>query len=756
MEPLQIIATVGPASLNADVLGKFRARGVDLVRLNMSHTRVEEIAPAVRTLRASGVTICFDTEGRQIRTGVLGREPIGLEEHALVAVWGTARPCDARTICLRPAEALHRLVAGDLLAIDFNSVMLKVVEVAMRDGEPMATCRVVIGGLIGNNKGVHVETKPVLLPPYSGKDLRAIALAREQGIRHFTLSFIDSAADVEAFRALYPDATIYAKIETAAGVNHLEEILRCSDGVLVDRMDLSREIGIERIPLAQKIILRKAREAGKAAFVASNILESMTESAKPTRGEANDLINCILDGATGVVLTKETAIGRHPVAVVNMVRNLAQHAKILLDAPPAGGAVPGAAVSDRSDELRSITNAQFSGLLVEPHGGVLIDRVLSQPPPSHLLRKLPRLTVDRNVLMDAEQIAIGTFSPLRGFMGAAALRSVLDTMRLPTGVAWPLPIILAVDETEAARCTVGAEVLLCDAEGEPHALLEIEEKYPWDREAFARKVFGTADPAHPGVAGMRELGAMLLAGPVKLLRRGTMAWSEHALTPQQTRRIFEERNWSKVIGFHTRNAIHRAHEFIQLQALATAQCDGLFVHPAVGTKKKGDFETDIIVKSYEVMMERHYPRAKVVFSVFGSYSRYAGPREAIFTAICRKNFGCSHFIVGRDHTGVGTWYPPYAAQAIFDTFPDLGVTPLPFQEVWHGADDGQYYHGASADPGDGAPDGAGAGGALQPVSGSLIRQYFARGEAPPAWLMRPDISAMILEKLRNNEPVFVT
>lgn len=737
----KIVATIGPTSRSVDVLERFRARGVDLARINMSHTREEDIEPTARLLQRCGLTVCIDTEGSQVRTGYLGREALLFRDHAEVRLFDRMVDCDEQQLFIRPYEAVSHLEQGDLISIDFNSVLLKVADTSRLASDGFVRCRVIIGGVIGNNKAVSITNKVIQLPPFSQKDVRAIEFARSNGIRHFTLSFMDTPEEVLEFRRMYPGAIAYSKIETASGLNHLDDIIALSDGILIDRGDLSREVAIERIPLTQKLVIRRCRDAGKDVFIASNILDSMCEAMKPSRGEVNDIITSMLDGVTGLVLTKETAIGRYPVEVINMVISLRRQAALVLDVDGEHqGTATGRSIVQRIEALNYATSSAIPTLLVEPHGGGLVDAVLRRPLGDSALRALPSLAVSRERLLDAEQIAIGAFSPLRGFMGQADCESVLNTMRLVNGTVWPIPILLPVPADHAARIEEGMQLALTGEDGVVYALLTVDEKFTFSREDFAYKVYGTNDPGHPGVAMVHAMPDTALAGEVKLLRRVGSPFREYELTPAQTRRIFEERCWSTVVGFHSRNVIHRGHEHIQLRAVEQCGCDGLLVHPVIGRKKGADFQSDVIIKSYEIMLRHYYP-ANVVFSVFNWYSRYAGPREALLTAICRKNFGCSHFIVGRDHAGTGSFYPAYASQAIFDRFPDLGIVPVRFTEIVYCPDRCTW---------DERPRAEEAQEEVWEISGTRAREYLRKGLTPPEWLMRPEVGRMLLDETMAN------
>ena len=275
----------------------------------------------------------------------------------------------------------------------------------------------------------------------------------------------------------------------------------------------------------------------------------------------------------------------------------------------------------------------------------------------------------------------------------------------------------------------------------------LKEKYTFDKLEAAQKLYATDSLDHPGVKMVLEMNPVLLAGPVTLLKRIKNEFKEYEITPKQARKLFEERGWAKVVGFHTRNVIHRSHEFIQMEALQKGNCDGLFVHPVVGKKKSGDFNAKFIIRAYDLMIKYFYPRNKVIFGTFSTYSRYAGPREALFTALCRKNFGCSHFIVGRDHTGVGNFYHPKASHNIFDRFPDLGIVPIRFDNVFYSKKEGSHMHEQER-PNHPEDD-------KLLISGTQARKMLENGELPPEWFMRPEIARMIVDSIQKGEEVFV-
>ena len=322
-------------------------------------------------------------------------------------------------------------------------------------------------------------------------------------------------------------------------------------------------------------------------------------------------------------------------------------------------------------------------MLPKPHGGKLVNRVLEGGERNRVLRelpRLPRLELSSEQASDLVNIATGVFSPLEGFMGEEDFQMVLYHKRLANGLPWTIPIVLDVAEKEAASLGRGDRVALW-YRGKPLGVLDIAEIYEYDKEDYARQVFGTLDTAHPGVRKVLGMKERLLAGEIWLLEVPEGPFPQYYLTPKETRVLFEARDWRTVVGFQTRNVPHLGHEYVQKTALTFV--DGIFINPVLGRKKPGDFKDEVIIKAYEALLKNYYLKERVVFAVLRTEMRYAGPREAIFHAIVRKNFGCTHFIVGRDHAGVGNFYPPYAAQEIFDEFPDLGIVPLFFRAFFY-------------------------------------------------------------------------
>ena len=375
-----------------------------------------------------------------------------------------------------------------------------------------------------------------------------------------------------------------------------------------------------------------------------------------------------------------------------------------------------------------------------PHGGRLIDRLVpgeDRPRVEEEEAELLDVPVSDEVRKDFESIAYGIFSPLEGPLLRGDYLSVLERGRLSDDVPWTFPIVLDVSEEAASSISEGDDVAISQA-GEPFALLHVEEKYGLDRREHAQKVFKTLDEAHPGVAKTWEMGSVLLGGGIDLFRETPGRFPRYRLKPKETRFLFKELGWRTVTGFQTRNAPHLGHEYVQKTALAFV--DGLFINPLIGRKKAGDFKDEVIIDAYEALMRHYYLRDAAVLITLEMEMRYAGPREAIFHAIVRKNFGCTHFVVGRDHAGVGNYYGPYEAQEKFEEYPDLGVTPIFFRSFFYckrcgGVENDKVCPHGSED--------------RIAFSGTRMRELLRRGERPSREMMRPEVVDAIL---RHPEP----
>ena len=365
--------------------------------------------------------------------------------------------------------------------------------------------------------------------------------------------------------------------------------------------------------------------------------------------------------------------------------------------------------------------------LIAPHGGELVDRTGEHPGE---VESLETVTLTSRELSDLDMLASGALSPLEGFMGSGDYESVLDEMRLSSGLPWALPVCLAVEQ--APR---GDRVALSDGTP-PVAVLDVEEVFDYDKEREAQQSFRTTDDAHPGVARLYAQKRKYLAGRVTVFERGTSAFPELAKDPAETRAEFERRGWKRVVGFQTRNPIHRAHEYLTKVALETV--DGLLIHPLVGDTKSDDVPAATRVACYRALIEGYYPQERVVLSAFPAAMRYAGPREAIWHAICRKNYGCSHFIVGRDHAGVGDYYGTYDAQLIFDEFEahERDIEPMFFEHSFWCRACGSMAS-AKTCPHEAAQH--------VHLSGTKVRELLANGELPPQEFSRPEVAKALVD-----------
>ncbi|MFC1598238.1 sulfate adenylyltransferase [Patescibacteria group bacterium] len=375
-------------------------------------------------------------------------------------------------------------------------------------------------------------------------------------------------------------------------------------------------------------------------------------------------------------------------------------------------------------------------LLIPPHGNTLVNRVLSDEHSEDARKKadtLYRVPLNEEQVKDVKNIARGVLSPLSGFMNEADFVRVVHEMKLADGTTWPIPFVLHVTEEQAANFKSGDEIALVDEQDSVVALMQVGDIYTYDVTHVVNHVFGTTDDEHPGVARWKNMSETLVGGVVDLVDNSKEPFYEVNLDPAETRFLFAQRGWNSVAGFQTRNVPHRAHEYLQRCALEVV--DGLLINPIIGEKKAGDFRDDVIIKAYNHLIKNFFPQDSATFSILPARMNYAGPREAILHAIIRKNFGCTHFVVGRDHAGVGSYYGTYAAQEIFDTIEDMGIEILRFEHSFMCKKcEGMA---TSKTCGHGDED-------RVPPSGSIIRQMLSEGKPVPADIMRPQITELLL------------
>ena len=370
-----------------------------------------------------------------------------------------------------------------------------------------------------------------------------------------------------------------------------------------------------------------------------------------------------------------------------------------------------------------------------PNGGKLINRLTSAALIETRIEeavKLPIVSVDHETRIDLENIAIGLYSPLKGPLTQTDYNAVISDGRLSDDTPWTIPILLDVSEEISPIFGVGDTITLsCDSEN--FALLKVSDKYSWEKESYCKNIYKTTDAEHPGVKKINDMKSVLVGGEIEVFNETPGVFPQYRLKPEETRYLFKEKGWRTVAGFQTRNAPHIGHEYVQKTALSFV--DGLFINPLIGKKKAGDFTDIVIIESYEAMIKNYFLRNSAILVTLEMEMRYAGPKEAIHHAIVRKNYGCSHFIVGRDHAGVGNYYGPFEAQEIFDDYPDLGIAPIFFRNFFycrkcggpqndkicpHGEEDRENY------------------------KGRVMRQLLSEGKYPDPTQMRPEVTEAIL------------
>ncbi len=382
-------------------------------------------------------------------------------------------------------------------------------------------------------------------------------------------------------------------------------------------------------------------------------------------------------------------------------------------------------------------------MTIAPHGGRIVDRRLGATEVARReseLKDLPKLRPYIDDVYDAEKIGIGAYSPLEGFMDAAALREVLDHTRLPGGAPWSMPILLTPPgpENQAVIDSLrpGDAAALLDEKGRFFALLHLESKFAYDKGELAQKTFGTTDVQHPNVADLQAAGPTALSGKIDLLHRLDLPTGKYEMTPSETRAEFDRRGWKHVSAYQCRNPPHTAHEYIQRVTLEREDVDALFIHPVVGRLKRGDYRPDVILRAYEALVKNYYSDQRVMLAAFSIAMRYAGPRAALFLAIVRQNFGCDSYIVGRDQAGVGKYYDPYACHKIFDQHP-LAIKPLRYEETFFCRTCGWMASAKTCShPAEARLD----------TSQTRIRKALTEGQAPPKEILRPEIFEILSQK----------
>lgn len=376
--------------------------------------------------------------------------------------------------------------------------------------------------------------------------------------------------------------------------------------------------------------------------------------------------------------------------------------------------------------------------MLPPHGGKLVDRKPKTDKNRKSLREkaenLPSMEIGASTAKDLQNIADGTYSPLTGFLGRNNFLKVVRDHALEDGTVWTIPILLDVEKEVAEELSERDEIALTSRDGEPLAVMTLTSIFSPDKRDAAKGLFGTAETEHPGVKNFLDRGEYFLGGPINLIRDPFTQFSNYYLKPVETRVLFKEKDWEKVVGFQTRNVPHRGHEHLQKSALEVV--DGILIHPKIGKKKSGDWEDEVILESYDALIKEYYLKDHAALSIFPANMRYMGPREAIFDAIVRKNFGCTHFIVGRDHAGVGDYYGDFDAHYIFDELSDIGIEPLKFGYAYYCRKCGGMVTDKTC------PHSMDKRVA---PSGTKIREMINSGNRPPEEMMRAEVSDMILK-----------
>jgi ATP sulfurylase len=720
------IVTVGPSSLKEDCIKKMDQLGVDIFRINLSHTKIEHLEQLALQLKSwTQKPICFDTEGAQLRTGDIHGQFNNLSANQLINLVPSNSEINPNDISLNLDEAFHLLRQGDILKIDFNGLTLQIFDVTNN----RITARVLISGTVKSNKGIGID-RNIYLTPFTKKDLLAFEIAKKIGIKDFALSFTSAEDDIYKLRSFfdYP-INVISKIESRIGLENLEGILKQANSILIDRGDLSRDVPIERIIYAQRYILESAKKIKTPVYIATNLMESMIGSPNPTRAEIHDIVSSLDNGALGLVLAAETAIGQYPVECVSSLSRIIDNYQ-----------------SYQARKGMEFLDDEFDQSLITPHGGKLIQQYFHGDL-NKLIENTKTFVVSDELVSDVVQICAGTYSPVVGFMNLNEIDDVLVNNKY-RNVVWTLPILFQINEDQIDLLkSKDNTILLKTSLGVTFASFKIQNiESLHNIEEIAEKWFGTTDKMHPGVSSFLKRGNYVVSGSPFLINKPTQnPTTQYELLPKQARALFREMGWRKIVGFHTRNVGHGAHEFIQKLALKRAQADGLFISPVVGIKKKGDFNGDVVLKCYEKMIsaDRYFPYGAIL-GAFNTFSRYSGPREAVFTAICRKNYGCSDFIVGRDHTGVGNYYEPLAAIKYLENF-ELGIKIHSFSTVDFCKKCNTYVETCPHEQ-----------NSKEVLSGTLLRDFLTKGANVPEYFIRPEVKNLLIElKDKNPQQIFV-
>jgi len=731
-----IFATIGPSSMNKETIQKMDKSGVDIFRINLSHTEARDFEKIIQDLSTwTKKPICPDTEGAQLRTGKLSQDELIVKSNDIVELVGRGIESSNVVIPLNISSPEKIFLVGDLVKIDFEEVLIQII----KNNKKSVEAEIITGGIIRSNKGISVD-RPINLPYFTEKDIEVIKIANHLKINTIFLSFCSDGDSIKKLRSFFNyEVSIISKVESQLGLINIDEIFENSNGVLIDRGDLSRDVAIEKIAFAQSYIMEKGLYHNTPVYTATNFLESMVEKPKPTRAEINDIVSTLTRGGSGIVLAAETAIGKYPVECVRIISRINRE----FDNPKyfSNGAF-------NNKSVKYLLSLSMDGI-IKPHGGgELVQESISEMD-SYDIKNLPSLKINEKTISDVVQISEGVYTPVTGFMCIKEIESVLSNNRLLTDVSWTLPIVLQLTKSEIAKLPHKGEIILIDTKNDVQVgILDIQIVEKFNPGDFIKSWFGTEDKSHPGVKEILNSGDYIVSGKTFLFNSYRQKTKKHyEYSPKQTREIFYHNGWFNIVGFHTRNIPHSGHEYIQRKALELSNTDAILLSPVTGIKKTGDFTTKAIIACYQHLIKNEVYKPKgALLSAFNTYSRYAGPREAVFTAICRKNFGCNLFIIGRDHTGVGSYYSPNASQKIFDRI-DLEMEILQFETAAYCS----KRNLVTTDFDDSIHDKS-----RIDISGTKIRDYIKNEKRIPRYLMKQELSS-ILEQIFKENPgeVFV-
>ena len=485
LERKKIIVTLGPSTNTLDKLKLIQKKGIDFVRINMSHSTIKDLKFFINLSKKVGIPFIIDTEGSQVRTGSLEKKIICFQENDIVRLYQKPILGNKKQISLSPGAIISQLEEGDILYIDFDTLVMRITKVSTIN-KGYIEAQIVSSGNLGSNKGVAIDprlNKNFQVPILTKKDIQAIKLGLKEGIEYVAASFMRSGQTVRMVKKTCNNKMkVISKIECQDALDNLNEIIHESDFLLIDRGDLSKEIPLEKIPFVQKIILNRASKKNKGVFVATNLLESMISNRKPTRAEVHDVINTIVDGAYGLTLAAETAIGENPISCINMLNKIIEHSSLVIKSDKISNKEKFFVKYLEKEKYLIDHNSSYQN--IRPHGGTLVNRVLSDSKNLTRYKKLKKIKLNQFQQLDLEQIAFGVYSPLEGFMTELELKSVINKMRLPNGTLWPLPILLDISDDLAKSLDRGDEIALLNEASEVVGIKKLDDIYKFDKKLY--------------------------------------------------------------------------------------------------------------------------------------------------------------------------------------------------------------------------------------------------------------------------------